>query len=65
METKIISIKSMNVLGVRFNSKLNWQTHIQHAMTKSKKALQAIKITRKYFSKQEVMAPVTANFYSI
>ena len=63
--TKINSIKFMNVLGVHFDSKLNGQIHIQNAISKSKKALQAIKINKELFSKQELMSLVTANYYSI
>ena len=63
--TEINSIKFMNVLGVHFDSKLNGQIHIQNAISKSKKALQAIKINKEFFSKQEVMSLVTANYYSI
>ena len=32
---KITSKNYMNVLGVYFNSKLNWQTHVEKAITKS------------------------------
>ena len=49
---EIISKNSMNVLGVHFDSKLNWQTHAQIAISKARKALQAIKIIRKHFSKK-------------
>ena len=63
--TEINSIKFMNVLGVHFDSKLNGQIHIQNAISKSKKALQAIKINKELFSKQELMSLVTANYYSI
>ena len=55
----------MNILEVHFDSKLNWQTHIQKAITKANKALQAIKITRKYFTNKELMTLVTSNFYLI
>ena len=42
----------MNVLGVSFDSKLNWRSHIQIAITKSQKALQAIRIIKKTFHKK-------------
>ena len=34
---EIATKNSMNVLGVHFEDKLNWQTHIQIEITKSKK----------------------------
>ena len=43
----------MNVLGVDFDTKLklNWQTHIKNAGTKSKKALHIIYLIRKHLKK--------------
>ena len=35
--TPVTSKQAMNVLGVSFDSKLNWQFQIQNAITKSKK----------------------------
>ena len=55
----------MNVLGVSFDSKLNWQTQIQQTISKSKKAIQALWLIRKYFNKQEMQQLITSNFYSI
>ena len=39
--------KTMNVLGVNLDSKLNWQSHVQHAIAKSKKSLQTLKLIKK------------------
>ena len=61
----IVSKSSMNVLGVEFDCKLNWQTQISNSITKSKKALNAIKIIRKHFSKTELLTLITSNYYSI
>ena len=36
----------MNVLGVEFGCKLNWQAHIDNAILKSKKVLNAITIIK-------------------
>ena len=41
---KIKTKKSMNVLGVIFDSKLNWQLHVATAITKAKKALFALRL---------------------
>ena len=55
----------MNVLGITFDSKLNWQTHIENATTKVKKALHAINLIQKYFNKEELLNLITSNYYSI
>ena len=55
----------MNVLGVSFDSKLNWQIQIQNSITKAKKALNAIKLIRNFFTKNELLTLITANYYSV
>ena len=55
----------MNGLGVSFDSKLNRQNHIEQAITKAKKALNAIKLVRKHFNKSELLKLITSNDYSI
>ena len=55
----------MNVLGVIFDSTLNWSSHISQTITKSKKALHAIRLIKKYFKKDEILNLLTSNFYSI
>ena len=44
------SCKSINVLGVIFDSKLNWSEHICNAINKAKKSLFALRLLRKYFT---------------
>ena len=61
----ITSKKSMNVLGVIFDSKLNRQLHTNHVITKAKKALFALRLLRKYFSVSEMRSLLDSNFYSI
>ena len=63
--TTLTSKRSMNVLGVTFDNKLNWQSHIENAITKSKKALNAIKLIRKHLNKDELLKLITSNYYSI
>jgi hypothetical protein len=36
--------KSIDVLGVLFDSKLNWSAHILNVINKANKALEAIKL---------------------
>ena len=63
--TVITSSPTIKVLGVVFDSKLNWQSHIHMAITKARKSLQGIKLIRKFFNNKELMALINANFYSI
>ena len=45
LQNEIIpSKKSMNVLGVMFDSKLNWSEHVSHSIMKSNKALCALRL---------------------
>ena len=62
---EIISSKTINVLGVLFDQKLNWQPHVQKAIKKSKQALQAIRLIRPFLTKNELLNIIRSNFYSI
>ena len=62
---QIISKSTINVLGVLFDSKLQWSSHVDKAVLKANKALNAIKILRKYFNTNELIMLITSNFYSI
>ena len=55
----------MNVLGVEFDSKLQWSNHIAKAISKSRRALHAIRLIRNYFTQTELKNLITSNFYSI
>ena len=55
----------INVLGVIFDSKLQWSEHISHAIKRSNCALNAIRLIRKFFTKKELLQLITSNFYSI
>ena len=61
----IISNRTINVLGVIFDSKLTWADHISHAIKRSNKALNAIRIIKRFFTKRELLSLVTSNLYSI
>jgi hypothetical protein len=50
----VVSKKVINVLGVTFDSKLNWAAQVELTFHKAKKALNAIKNIRKYFSSKEL-----------
>ena len=55
----------MNVLGVLFDSKLNWNIHIASAICKAKKFLFAIKQLKKYFNSTEMIILLDSYFYSV
>ena len=64
-ETKTTSKSVINVLGVLFDCKVQWNHHVSNTIRKSQKALNAIKIIRKYFNSNELLQLLTSNFYSI
>ena len=45
----ITSKKSMNVLGVIFDAKLNWQLQVAHAISKASRALFALRLLKRFF----------------
>ena len=55
----------MNVLGVLFDCKLNWNAHIAKTICKAKKALFALKLLRKYFTPNEMRTLLDSKFYSV
>ena len=60
----IKSEKKINVLGVLFDQKLQWSDQVAHTVLKSTKALNAIKLIRKFFTTRELLQIITSNFYS-
>jgi hypothetical protein len=44
----IVTKNEMNVLGIQFDSRLKWSNQVSNAIRKSNKALNAIKIIRRY-----------------
>ena len=55
----------MNVLGVTFDSKLQWGDHISSTVKKANTALHAIRLIKHYFTPTELRSLITSNFYSI
>ena len=55
----------MNVLGIIFDSKLQWGPQITSTLTKANKALNAISLIKSYFSTDELLKLITSNFYSV
>ena len=61
-----VSTKSeINVLGVLFDSKLQWGPQVQKTLTKANKALNAIRMIRNYFDQEDLLRLITSNFYSV
>ena len=56
---------SMNVLGVMFDSRLNWADHVSNAIRKTNRALYCIKQIKAYFTPPELNQLITTNVYSI
>ena len=61
----LISKDNMNVLGVAFDCKLNWQIQVQKTITKARNNLHAIQLISKHFTKKETLQLITANYYSV
>ena len=59
------SKKSINVLGVTFDSKLNWSHHISNCINKAKKALFALRLLKKFFNPLEMRTLLDSYFYSV
>ena len=55
---------SIKVLGVIFDTKMNWNNQARNAMNKANKAKQALSLVRKYFTEEEMIKLATAYFYS-
>ena len=64
LNEEILSKKEIKVLGVLFDSKLNWHSHINSTILKCKKTLQAIRLVLKNFTIEEKLNIVTSLFYS-
>ena len=65
LQGQIINSKStMNVLGVTFDSKLNWNIQTANAIAKANKSLYAIKMISKFLNGGEIKTLLTSNFYS-
>jgi hypothetical protein len=62
--TTIPSKLEMNVLGLTFDSRLNWDPQVSRAIKGANNSLQAIKMIKKYFKTSEIIQLLTSNFYS-
>ena len=55
----------MNVLGVSFDSKMQWSNQVSNTIKKANSALHAISLIKKCFNSKELLTLITSNFYSI
>ena len=65
MSEQIQTKKSMNVLGVIFDCKLDWHEQVANAIKKSNKSLFAIKMISKFFTSKEIKILLDSFFYSV
>ena len=62
---EVTSKKTINILGVIFDSKLQWSDQVAHSIKRSMNALNAIRLIRRFFKRDELLNLLTSNFYSI
>jgi hypothetical protein len=60
----IKSKNEINVLGITFDSKLQWGSQVSRAIRGANNSLQTIKLIGKYFTTPEIVQLLTSNFYS-
>ena len=61
---KVSVLKNIKILGLIFDSKLNWYSQAMCAIEKANKAKQALQILSRYFFTDEMLKLATALFYS-
>ena len=64
MGLRIKSGNVINVLGIRFDSKLKWNEHVDMAIKGANVSLFGIRMIKKYFTPEETRNMITAIFYS-
>ena len=55
----------MNVLGVLFDSKLNWSEHVSFSIKRSNRALCALRLIKRYLTPEIMHTLLLSNYYSI
>jgi len=61
---EISTKKQMSVLGVIFDSKLEWSLQVENSVKKARCALQGLRVINKYFTTPERLILITSFFYS-
>jgi hypothetical protein len=63
-EVEIHTKKQISVLGVIFDSKLEWSLQVESSVRKARSALQGLRVINKYFTETERLTLMTSFFYS-
>ena len=63
--TEIKSSNTMNILGVIFDSKLQWCSQVAYSIKKANNALNAIKLIKHFSTEKKLLGLVTSNYYLI
>ena len=59
------SNEKLNVLGIQFDSKLDWSDQVNKTINKAKSTYHAISLIKKYFNTNELKGLLTSNYYSV
>ena len=60
----VVSKKEISVLGVIFDSKLEWSVQVEKSVRKARSALQGLRIISRFFTIPEKLTLLTSFFYS-
>jgi len=63
--TIVRSRQSMKVLGIFFDDKLSWETHIHCLINRANSKLSVLRKIKKYFNKDQFLRILTAQFFSV
>ena len=55
----------MNVLGVLFDNKLNWNDQIARSISKANSILHCIRLIKYYLNPDKLLKIITSNYYSV
>ena len=61
----VLTQSVLNVLGVIFDSRLQWSNQVANCVQKANKALSAIKLIRRFFNTKELLQLLTSNYFSV
>jgi hypothetical protein len=64
-DTIVTSKKTIKALGVMISADLNWSTHLNYAINKSKHIISRFKFLKKYLNMEDLLRLVTTQFLSI
>jgi hypothetical protein len=60
----IKSGKYINVLGIKFDSRLEWKYQVESSITEARKAAQALRVIKSHFLDHELLTLITSYVYS-